>query len=76
MPPDGPARRLVRSGDRFTSDEHARGEVELELPAPSPEPPEEPSESWALDPEHVAKHERLGLLDRWRAYREAHHDDH
>lgn len=39
-------RRLVRSGDRFTSDELDRDEIELELPPPFPDPGEEEREPW------------------------------
>jgi len=74
MPPDGPVRRLIRSGEVFTSDELARGEVELDLPPPAPEPPEEEqAEPWALLQEFAGKHERHGLLARLRDYRERHH---
>jgi hypothetical protein len=62
---------MARHGDAFTSDELDRGEVELELPEPAPEPAEEAqAEPWALSPEHQGKHERSGLADRARAYRE------
>jgi hypothetical protein len=43
-----PRKRLVRSGETFTSDELDRGDVELELPAPTlnPPPDEEQAEPW------------------------------
>jgi hypothetical protein len=54
----GPRPRLIRPGDRFTSDELARGEVELERPPPRPEP-EYPTEPWGrladLPPSHRAR---------------------
>lgn len=41
-------RRRIRDGDRFSSDELARGEIELEKPEPRPEPPaEDQDETWA-----------------------------
>ena len=72
----GRKRRLVRYGGTFTSGDLDRGDVELELPGPSPEPAQEPSESWARLSEHRDKHARAGLLDRARAYREAHRGPH
>lgn len=45
-------RRLVRSGDEFTSDELERGEVELEEPGHSDEPEDNGYEPWARDGSH------------------------
>jgi hypothetical protein len=60
-------RRLVRSGDEFTSKELEDGLVELEEREPSGEPEQEEYEPWALDgskPESERDRERL------RAYTE------
>jgi hypothetical protein len=58
-------RRLVRSGEAFTSEELERGEVELELPEPSPEPDEDDQvEPWGLRPgtvKHLRFRHRLHL---------------
>jgi hypothetical protein len=58
-------RRLVRSGDTFTSSELDNDEIELELPDPSPEIPEdeqaEPWGTWKNDP---------SFADRLNAYYE------
>jgi hypothetical protein len=58
-------RRLVRSGEEFTSDELARGEVELEERDPSGGEPEGGGyEPWARDgskPESDRDRERLRL---------------
>ena len=55
-------RRLVRSGDSFTSDELERGEVELEEVPPGPAPADE-VEPWAWRdkamPQAVAERARL-----------------
>jgi hypothetical protein len=42
-------RRLVLSGEEFTSDELERGEVELEEREPSGSPEDEGYEPWAMD---------------------------
>lgn len=60
-------RRLVRSGDIFTSDELERDEVELDLPEPSDERGEEGYEPWARDGSHG---ETERDRKRLRAYRE------
>jgi len=58
-------RRLVRSGEVFTSDELDRDEIELELPEPSEEPAEdEQVEPWASGKHHLRRGHRL------RAYEE------
>jgi hypothetical protein len=60
-------RRLVRSGDEFTSDELEDGVVELEEREPSGPEPEDGYEPWARDgskPESDRDRERL------RAYME------
>lgn len=61
-------RRLVRSGDTFTSEELERDEVELELPEPSgPEPDGGGYEPWGRDgSKDETEHDR----ERLRAYRE------
>lgn len=61
-------RRLVRSGDAFTSDELERGEAELELPEPSgPEPDtDDQVEPWAWGDKPVPE----GVAERLRLYRE------
>lgn len=60
-------RRLVRSGDTFTSDELERGEVELEEREPSGEPEEDGYEPWARD---GSKDETERDRTRLRLYRE------
>jgi hypothetical protein len=47
--PRHPGRRLVRSGEPFSSDELERGDIELELPDPAPEQPpdDEQAEPWS-----------------------------
>jgi hypothetical protein len=57
-------KRIVRSGDRFTSDELNGGEIELEEVTPSDNPPpeNEQSEPWLSD--------RPDLIERERLYRE------
>ncbi len=60
-------RRLVRSGEDFTSEELERGEVELELEErePNPEPPEdEQAEPWG------AREDDPRFRDRLRLYKE------
>jgi hypothetical protein len=59
-------RRLVRSGEEFTSDELDNGEVELEEVEPSAPPPDEEgaSEPWSTDKDWA------GRLEQLRAYRE------
>lgn len=55
-------RRLVRTGDSFTSDELEAGTVELELPEPSPEPPEdEAAEPWGAQEDDPRFRDRLAL---------------
>jgi len=47
-------RRLVRSGERFRSDELDL--IDLELPEPSPEPPEEEqAEPWGTSKRHLRR---------------------
>jgi hypothetical protein len=59
------ARRLVRSGEEFNSDELRDGLVELELPEPSPEPAEDDQvEPWGSGKRHLFRGHRL------RAYEE------
>jgi hypothetical protein len=56
-------RRLVRSGDEFTSDELERGEVELEEREQSDASEDEGYEPWARDgskPDTGRDRERLG----------------
>ena len=66
-------RRLVRIGERFNSDELARGELEFEEVSPAPEIPEdEQVEPWALLAEFREKHEHHGLFHRLREYRKHH----
>ena len=58
-------RRLVRSGEEFTSDELDRDEIELERREPTEEPDEdEQVEPWASDKHHLRAGHRL------RAYRD------
>jgi hypothetical protein len=58
-------RRLVRSGEAFSSDELDRDEIELELPDPTPEIPEsDQTEPWASGKHHLRRGHRL------RAYEE------
>jgi hypothetical protein len=49
-------RRLVRSGEEFSSDELRDGLVELERVDPVPEPDQEASERWARADELPARH--------------------
>lgn len=78
MPSDGPLadavkRRLVRFGDRFTSDELEHGDVELEAVPENPDPPpeDERAEPWALAADAPPeKHRKFG--HRIREYREKH----
>jgi len=59
-------KRLVRSGELFTSEELDRGEVELERVGPLPEPPEkDQAEPWGTRLEDDPR-----FRDRLRAYRE------
>lgn len=58
-------RRLVRSGDEFTSDEFDAGTVELEQRGPTPEPlDDEQAEPWN------ATGDDPRFRDRLRAYKE------
>jgi hypothetical protein len=70
-------RRLVRSGDEFTSDELERGEVELEEREPSgPEPEGGGYEPWGSDgskEESEVDRERLRLYLEFIAAMEAGH---
>ena len=60
-------RRLVRYGERFTSDELERDEIELELPAATPEPDaDDQVEPWAWGDKPVPE----GVAERLRLYRE------
>lgn len=64
----GYGRRLVRSGELFTSGELERGEIDLELPEPSgPEPKGGGYEPWARD---GSKREKRHDRERLRAYLE------
>lgn len=63
----GRERRLVRSGEVFTSDELAGGEVELELPAPATEPAGDvAAEPWAWR----GKKTPPAVAERLRLYQE------
>ena len=58
-------RRLVRSGEEFTSDELDRDEIELERREPTEEPDEDDQvEPWASSKRHLLAGRRL------RAYRD------
>jgi hypothetical protein len=58
-------RRLVRSGEQFTSDELDRDEIELELPEATEEPDEDDQvEPWGSSKRHLFRGHRL------RAYEE------
>lgn len=66
-------RRMVRSGEHFSSDELERDEVELDLPEPAAEPPAEvAAEPWAwrgkVMPDSVAS--RLHLYQEFLKTRE------
>jgi hypothetical protein len=65
-------RRLVRSGEGFTSDELDAGEIELELPEPTePEPPEdEQAEPWNAADGDTRFAERLRLYREFLEGRE------
>jgi len=62
-------RRLVRSGDTFTSDELERDEIRLERPEPGREPddPKDAAEPWGADDPRFAERLRLyrQFLERW-----------
>lgn len=60
-------RRLVRSGEEFTSEELEQGLVELEEREPSGPEPEDGYEPWARD---GSKDETERDRERLRAYRE------
>jgi len=62
----GPRRRLVRTGEKFTSGELNRGEIELEKPDPRPEPPGGGTEPWARLADLPAKHPVRDWLRRLR----------
>jgi hypothetical protein len=65
------SRRLVRSGDPFTSDELERGDVELEAVPPSPEPAEdEQAEPWSWHDKEPPDRMRR-ILDAYRKFLES-----
>jgi hypothetical protein len=59
-------RRRVRSGEEFTSEELAAGDVELEEMEPSGPEPEEASEPWAWGDKKAPRE----VLEQLRKYRE------
>jgi hypothetical protein len=67
-------RRIVRSGETFTSEELDAGEVELELPRPSREPPpDQQAEPWGT----ARGDDRFAGRDRaYRAFLESWARDH